>query len=115
MRRAQVNHDPSRQQGHDIQHEPPYARPFHDHAMKRAAFQKEEVDGIARGTGTNIETQEHAKGAIHGEVACNHLALMEPKAICARDDDQRQQKSCLSAVLCLIDRQLFDFLGSDEI
>ena len=91
MRCAQVNDDPSHEQGQYIQHEPPNARPFYDHAMKRTALKKEQVDGIACGPRTNIEAQEHADGAIDRGVASEHLPLMEPKAVCARNHDQRAQ------------------------
>jgi hypothetical protein len=67
--------------------------------MKRAAFEKEQVDGIARGPRTNIETQEHAKSAIHRGVASNHLALMEPKAIRTRDRDQGAQQTSFTILL----------------
>jgi hypothetical protein len=55
--------------------------------MKRTAFEKEQINGISRGTGANIKTQEHTEGAIHRGITSQHLSLMEPKAVCARDRD----------------------------
>lgn len=55
--------------------------------MKRTAFEKKEINGISRGPGANIKTQEHTESAIHRGIASQHLPLMEPKAVCARDRD----------------------------
>jgi hypothetical protein len=67
--------------------------------MKRTAFEKEEIDGVSRRAGANVKTQEHAESAIHRGVAGQHLPLMEPKAVCARDCDQRAQQPCFTPVL----------------
>jgi hypothetical protein len=67
--------------------------------MKRTAFEKEQIDGISRRAGANIKTQEHTDGAIDRGVAGEHLPLMEPKAICAGDHDQRAQQTSLTVLV----------------
>ena len=98
----QINHDPAHQQGQNIQRQPANARPVRNKVMERAAFDEEQIDGVARGARADVETQEHTESAIDRRVACQYLPLLEPNAIDRRDCDQRQQKPGFSSVFAMI-------------
>ena len=81
--------------------------------MKRTAFEKEQIDGISRGTGANIKTQEHTEGAIHRGITSQHLPLWNQKlyapaiAISAHNRPVLRRYWC-----CSICRPLLPILGA---